>query len=506
MKKFILFFSVMFVLCTNLNLFAQISNYTFSSFTGAYNEIAGDTVARATHTSIDPFQLNDVTYGALALPFTFVYNCLDYDSYFINSNGFITFGSTGPILANYGAISSSETYDGSVSAFSLDLIGVFGTTIDFSGVTNVLTDVQNFQGVVVGAHITAATGIPANTFITAFDAGLGTITISNNTTDIIVNNLVVQISGGMIIRSTEGTSPNRIHTIEWKNFRQYIIIGTDDNFNFQIKLYEATAQIRVIYGNMDKNTAPVASVAGQVGLRGFDNTDFNNRTNTATSNWGISAAGTTNAVTSLLSSTVFPVTGQTYTWTPICPLPVEMSSFVSSINGRDVTLNWTTVSESNNSRFEIERTIVNGQWSKIGSVEGNGTTLSAMNYAYTDRGLNTGLYNYRLKQIDFNGNFEYFNLNNEVNVGIPSKFALMQNYPNPFNPSTTINYDLPSDGVVTLKIFDLTGKEVSALVNEFKAAGYYTINFTGNNLSSGIYIYSLTSNDLVITKKMTLLK
>jgi hypothetical protein len=120
--------------------------------------------------------------------------------------------------------------------------------------------------------------------------------------------------------------------------------------------------------------------------------------------------------------------------------------------------------------------------------------------------LNTGVYDYRLKQVDYNGNFEYFNLNNEVNIGIPVKFGLSQNYPNPFNPSTKINYDLPLDGKVTLKIFDIAGKEVSTLINEFRSAGYYTINFKADNLSSGIYLYILTSNDLVLTKKMLIVK
>jgi Secretion system C-terminal sorting domain len=507
MKKLISFFLVV-LLCTYTNIFADVgTDYMFSQSFGTYQELVGGTViASATHTSQDPGNLNDVTYGAIPLPFDFGFNaCHPYSSYFINTNGFITFGSTAPAPANYGPISSSETYEGAISAFGLDLIGVFGTTIDFSGVTNVLTDVGNFQGVVVGRLITAATGIPANTFITAFDSTLRTITISNNTTDIIVNDLVVQIAAGSIMIKTEGTSPNQVHTIQFKNFRQYILQGTDDNFNFQIKLYEFTGEIHIIYGNMYKNTAPVAAVFGQVGLRGLDNTDWNNRTN-LTGNWSTSTGGTTNAETSELSNTVFPVSGLTYIWTPICVLPVEMSSFISTINGRDVTLDWTTATETNNARFDIERSIVNGQWSTVGSVRGNGSTNLSKNYSFTDRGLNTGLYNYRLKQIDFNGSIKYFNLNNEVNIGIPSKFDLLQNYPNPFNPSTKINYDLPFDGKVTLKIFDISGREVSTLINEFQAAGYYSINFNGNNLSSGIYFYTLTSNNLISTKKMLLVK
>jgi hypothetical protein len=258
---------------------------------------------------------------------------------------------------------------------------------------------------------------------------------------------------------------------------------------------------------MDKNTAPVASVFGQVGLRGFANTDFNNRTNSATLNWETSTPGGDNAATSMLSSTVFPASGLTYIWDGPCGiLPVEMSSFVSSVNRRDVTLNWTTASEVNNSHFEIERSLGSGEWLKAGSVQGNGTTLSAMNYSFTDRNLSSGKYHYRLKQIDFNGNFEYFNLNNEVNIGVPVKFDLNQNYPNPFNPSTKIDYDLPYDGKVTLKIFDISGKEVTTIVNEFLSAGYYSVNFNAGDLSSGIYFYSLQSQGFVMTKKMVLVR
>ncbi|MDQ3019516.1 MAG: hypothetical protein M3R36_02945 [Bacteroidota bacterium] len=71
-------------------------------------------------------------------------------------------------------------------------------------------------------------------------------------------------------------------------------------------------------------------------------------------------------------------------------------------------------------------------------------------------------------QIDLNGNFEYFNLSNEIGIGVPTKYALSQNYPNPFNPATKISYDLPVDGKVSLKIFDMTGREVATLVNMFR--------------------------------------
>ncbi|MDQ3022344.1 MAG: T9SS type A sorting domain-containing protein, partial [Bacteroidota bacterium] len=190
------------------------------------------------------------------------------------------------------------------------------------------------------------------------------------------------------------------------------------------------------------------------------------------------------------------------------PLPVELSSFISVINRRDVTLNWATASELNNAGFDVERSVLNGSWSKVGSVTGNGTSTTPNNYSYTDRNLASGKYNYRLKQIDLNGNFTYYELTNEVNVGVPTKFDLSQNYPNPFNPSTKINYDLPFDGKVSVKIFDMAGKEVSTLVNEVKTAGYYTINFNASNLSSGVYFYRISAEangqNFVSTKKMML--
>ena len=192
------------------------------------------------------------------------------------------------------------------------------------------------------------------------------------------------------------------------------------------------------------------------------------------------------------------------------PLPVELSSFVSVISGNNVTLNWSTSTETNNAGFDIERSAVNGSWSKIGSVSGNGTSNTPHSYSFTDRAVASGKYNYRLKQTDFNGNFEYHNLGSEVIIGVPVKFDLAQNYPNPFNPSTKINYDLPADGKVAIRLFDMSGKEVALLVNEVKTAGYHTVNFNASNLSSGVYFYSISveanGNNFTATKKMMLVK
>jgi len=96
------------------------------------------------------------------------------------------------------------------------------------------------------------------------------------------------------------------------------------------------------------------------------------------------------------------------------------------------------------------------------------------------------------------------NINN-TNV-TPVEYALAQNYPNPFNPSTNIQYDLPKDGFVKIKIYDMLGKEVASLVNEHKMAGSYLVSFSGASLSSGVYFYRIETSDFIDTKRMILMK
>ncbi|MBS1493076.1 MAG: T9SS type A sorting domain-containing protein [Bacteroidetes bacterium] len=188
------------------------------------------------------------------------------------------------------------------------------------------------------------------------------------------------------------------------------------------------------------------------------------------------------------------------------PLPVELVSFTSSTDGPNVKLKWSTAEELNNKGFDIERNSFGEGWKKIGFVQGHGTVNITTEYSFTDNGLNKGTYSYRLKQIDYNGNYNYYALANEVVIGVPAKFSLEQNYPNPFNPSTIINYQLPVNGFVTLKIFDMSGREVMQLVNNVQDVGYYSVQFNGMNLSSGIYFYRLTSDNFTAVKKMVLVK
>jgi photosystem II stability/assembly factor-like uncharacterized protein len=188
-------------------------------------------------------------------------------------------------------------------------------------------------------------------------------------------------------------------------------------------------------------------------------------------------------------------------------LPVELSSFTSQVSGNNVNLNWATASEINNSGFDIERKVSgSNEWKKINFVQGNGTTNESKNYSYEDKNVTSGKYTYRLKQIDFNGNYEYFNLSNEIEIGVPKKFNLSQNYPNPFNPNTVISYQLSVERFVSLKVYDIAGKEVVNLVNKIQKAGYYIVEFNAGNLASGMYFYRIQAGDFSAVKKMVLVK
>ncbi len=191
-------------------------------------------------------------------------------------------------------------------------------------------------------------------------------------------------------------------------------------------------------------------------------------------------------------------------------IPVELTSFTASTKQNDVILNWTTATELNNRGFQIERRNTqdenNDIWNTVGFVNGFGTTTEPNSYSYIDKKLSAGKYQYRLKQIDLDGSFEYSNIIDAA-VGIPVQFSLEQNYPNPFNPGTTISWQSPVSGWNTLKIFNSLGEEIETILNGYLEAGYHSISFFAPSiLTSGIYFYQLQLGNYLETKKMILIK
>ena len=184
-------------------------------------------------------------------------------------------------------------------------------------------------------------------------------------------------------------------------------------------------------------------------------------------------------------------------------IPVELISFSANTAGNKIELLWSTATETNNAGFEIQRSIDNKEFVTIGYVKGKGTTTEKQSYTYVDN-VSGGKFYYRLKQVDFSGSYEYSNVVEVTSV--PLKFNLSQNYPNPFNPSTKISYSLPKESYVTLKVYDVLGKEVATLVNEKESAGNYEIDFDASGFSSGIYYYKLVAGNFSQVKKMILIK
>ncbi len=191
-------------------------------------------------------------------------------------------------------------------------------------------------------------------------------------------------------------------------------------------------------------------------------------------------------------------------------VPVELTTFSAEVSQGAVVLSWKTATETNNSGFEVQRSIDGKSFAKIAFIKGQGSAVKENSYSYSDKVTNGGVFYYRLKQIDFNGSYKYSNVVQATSM-VPKTFSLAQNYPNPFNPSTVISYDLPVDSKVVIRLYDILGNEVSTLVNREEAAGSYKITFNAHNtnnkqLSSGIYFYKIEAGNFTAIKKMMLLK
>lgn len=167
--------------------------------------------------------------------------------------------------------------------------------------------------------------------------------------------------------------------------------------------------------------------------------------------------------------------------------PVELNSFNYKLTGPYVELNWQTATETNNKGFEIQRSPDKENWITLNFVNGFGTTTKLHYYTYLDKSPYQGKAYYRLIQTDFDGTQKIYDPI-EVSFHLPVDFSLAQNFPNPFNPSTKIKYNLGEDSQVNLTIYNALGEKVKTLVNDFRPAGRYEINFNASGLSSGIYI------------------
>jgi len=185
-------------------------------------------------------------------------------------------------------------------------------------------------------------------------------------------------------------------------------------------------------------------------------------------------------------------------------IPVELISFKVWVFEGAVELNWMTATETNNSGFEIQRSS-GADFETIDFVDGNGTTAEPNSYSYIDRDVPIGTFTYRLKQIDFDGSFEYSQIV-EVTIPAPVAFALDQNYPNPFNPSTRIKFAIPEESDVRMSVYNTLGQEVAEILSSRLREGFHEVEFDAGSLTSGIYFYRLEAEKFVDVKKMIIIK
>lgn len=191
-------------------------------------------------------------------------------------------------------------------------------------------------------------------------------------------------------------------------------------------------------------------------------------------------------------------------------LPVELTSFTAAGIKDGVQLKWETASETNNKGFDIERSSDLKSFTTIGFVSGNGTTAGKSSYVFTDKNPAAGKQYYRLKQMDFNGTFEYSKIA-AVDFSAPKAFGLSQNYPNPFNPATALSFSLPVESELTLSVYNSVGSLIEVVAQGKYQAGVQEVTFNASDLPSGIYYYTITAKGVdgsAFTKsaKMLLLK
>ncbi len=192
------------------------------------------------------------------------------------------------------------------------------------------------------------------------------------------------------------------------------------------------------------------------------------------------------------------------------PSPVQLVSFTSALNGRNVELKWRTATEVNNYGFEIQRSTDSKSWEPIGFMDGRGTVNSPQSYSYTDPVTpamqKAGSLYYRLRQVDRDGGQEYSPVV-LVKTDIAKGVNLIGNYPNPFNPSTTIAFSLDQKQRVSLAVYDLRGTEVARLIDdETLDAGFHSMVFSPGSLSSGTYLYTLSTPEGNFNSRMQITK
>ena len=199
-------------------------------------------------------------------------------------------------------------------------------------------------------------------------------------------------------------------------------------------------------------------------------------------------------------------------WTADIPLTLDSGDSYHpslSVNGSVLHAVWSDNRDGNSNIYYKRSTDAGISWQADTPLTSNSATAVSVSVSVSGQVVHV------VWQDNREGNYEIFYKRNptgnsvsirNINSELPNEFLLLQNYPNPFNPNTVITYRLATRSFTSLKIYDLSGKEASTLVNEQLQPGTYEVDFDGNNFTSGVYFYSLVTDEFIETKKMILTK
>lgn len=484
--------------------------------TGTFNVNAGSGKSFGSYVQFENDGTTNISSGSLEMR-----NDLHLKSGSLNnSSGTLIFPNTVKITRSTGTISNTPTFSSNINLeYTGSILVTTGNEMPTGA--SILTDltIANSGGVILGSSIT----INQNLNLTS-----GRLLIGNNNLTLVGSVVGTIDASNMVVTNGSGEFRKRYYG--------------SGSFTFPIGDNSGTAE----YSPLDFNLTSYSALSSA--YVGAKVTNSKHTSNTSTTNylnryWTLIANGITspqyNATFNYKDADIngteaglygakhdgsnwtlfsnvnsanntFQVTGLTsfsdFTAGEQSALPVELISFFGEIVNRKIVMNWQTATEVNNYGFEVERNnILHNNWEKIGFVRGHGNSNSLKIYSFTDANPPNGKIKYRLKQIDFDGKYEY---SDEIEVFIegPVTYTLEQNQPNPFNPETIIKYSIPNNEFVTLKVYDMLGKEITNLVNEQKPAGNYSVSFYAKGIASGVYLYKLNAGKFQQTNKMLLLK
>jgi hypothetical protein len=363
--------------------------------------------------------------------------------------------------------------------------GIAGTIID-----NLNTD---FNGNARGTTLGLGIDIGANEFSTSTtppSASVSAAPANNGTSNLVFANRTI----GRVEWGAAGAVPSSLTAVYYSGVNHPNTFATARFLNAYLNLSATGGSGYTYRVTMNYDPALMGTVLSESNLR---------LARYAAASWSVDS----NTIINTGARTITNATNNTvmadFTGTDItAPLPVQLSYFVANAVERDVVLTWLTASEQNNRGFEVERSTDGSNFEYVGFVKGAGNTARLTRYGFTDNealSLASTLY-YRLKQIDFDGSFNYSNIVT-VNTSNDDKFS-SKVFPNPFESQFAVEVNTPQEGEAVLSLIDITGKVIGSKSVQL-TTGRNLVDFTETDgIVSGVYFMQIVQGDYKAVQKV----